>query len=113
MDGPAAVCTARPQIWLVESIAAMTAVCLNRAFQNFSIDLQSLQGTDSSRDRRQLFVSLDRIDRRLGTCHIRTALLSSKPATVRYGAGSQTCASTALVRRVYLTEMCQQMTVGT
>ena len=40
--------------------------------------------------------------------HIRTALMPSKPSN-RAVRGSQTCAATTLVRRVYLPHMCQQV----
>ena len=61
----------------------------------------SLQGTDSLVDRRQLFVSLDHIDSEItdgSFLHRFDAFETKQPC----GAGSQTCAATALVRRVYL-----------
>ena len=76
---------------------------LQSSFQNDLMDLQSLQGTDSLVDRRQLFVSLDRIDSEIrdgSFSHRFDAFETKQPC----GAGSQTCAATALVRRVYLPE---------
>ena len=74
---------------------------LQWSFQNYSKRSTSLQGTDSLVDRRQLFVSLDRIDNEIrdgSFSHRFDAFETKQPC----GAGSQTCAATALVRRVYL-----------
>ena len=74
---------------------------LQWSFQNYSKRSTSLQGTDSLVDRRQLFVSLDRIDNEIrdgSFSHRFDAFETKQPC----GAGSQTCAARALVRRVYL-----------
>lgn len=55
-------------------------------------------------DRRQLFVSLERIDSEIGRCVIFVPLWCPWETGNRAVRGPQTCASTALVRRVYLTD---------
>lgn len=108
-------CTARPRIGWSKSIAAMTAalkdcsVLFQSSFQNLLMICKHARYRFLI-DRRQSFVSQERIDSGLNVSFLNRfdVLEAAQPC----GAGSATCASTTLVRRVYPTEMCQEIPIN-